>query len=311
MSAARAELEERILAWMAEPEWKEDEARFERLALDVFAFQYEGCLPYRRFCDGRGRSPGRVGRWWEIPAVPTGAFKEVALRCFPKPATVRTFRTSGTSKERRGELHLDSLVLYETSLRAAFVRGVLPDLPSDERVRMRVLAPSAEEAPDSSLSYMFQRMVEERGDERSGFDVGGGRLDAAGLLAELREAERSGTPLVLCGTAFAFVHLLDALGVRRLALPGGSRVMETGGFKGRSREVTRGELHAALEESLGVPTSRIVNQYGMTELGSQFYDSVLTRPGEPRRKLRPPWRACGCSPARARSPSRANDRVGS
>ena len=65
--------------------------------------------------------------------------------------------------------------------------------------------------------------------------------------------------------------------------------METGGFKGRSREMPRAELYAAIEERLGVPSARIVNQYGMTELGSQFYDSVLRFPATERRKLGPPW----------------------
>jgi hypothetical protein len=65
--------------------------------------------------------------------------------------------------------------------------------------------------------------------------------------------------------------------------------VETGGFKGRSRSVPRAELYLALEERLGVPLERIVNQYGMTELGSQFYDSVLLDPAAPRRKLGPPW----------------------
>jgi acyl-CoA synthetase (AMP-forming)/AMP-acid ligase II len=74
-----------------------------------------------------------------------------------------------------------------------------------------------------------------------------------------------------------------------LALPDSTRVMETGGFKGRSREVTRAQLYARIERRLGVPPQRVVNQYGMTELGSQFYDSVLRRPDERRRKLGPPW----------------------
>jgi hypothetical protein len=287
---ARADLEARILAWMREPEWKEDEPRFERLALGLFALQFERCAPYRRFCAGRSRTPETVAHWWEIPAVPTGAFKEVALRCFPENATLVTFRTSGTSHEGRGELHLDSLALYEASLLASFERGVLPDLAPGERTRLRVLAPSPEEARDSSLSTMFGAVLQARGDARSGFDVRGDELDVHGVTAELREATRSGTPVALCGTAFAFVHLLDALaGAERLRLPAGSRVMETGGFKGRSRELSRRELHASIEAGLGVPAARIVNQYGMTELGSQFYDSVLERPGEPRRKRRPPW----------------------
>jgi len=97
--------------------------------------------------------------------------------------------------------------------------------------------------------------------------------------------------MLLCGTAFAFVHLLEQLEAAddSVALPAGTRIMETGGFKGRSRELPRETLYTALQARLGVPASRIVNQYGMTELGSQFYDSVLARPGEPRRKLGPPW----------------------
>lgn len=288
--APRADLERRILEWMHELEWKDDEGRFERLALELFGFQFERCLPYRRFCLGRSHTPDRVRRWWEIPAVPTGAFKEVALRCFPAQATIRTFRTSGTTQEGRGELHLDSLSLYQASLLRSFERGVLPDLAPGERCRLRFLAPPPEEAPDSSLSCMFGCVLDARGDAASGFDLSAGRLDVAGLAERLTEAARGRVPVVLCGTAFAFVHLLDALAGRRMPiLAEGSRVMETGGFKGRSRELSRGELHRAIEAQLGIPRSRIVNQYGMTELGSQFYDSVLCRPGEPRRKLRPPW----------------------
>jgi hypothetical protein len=97
--------------------------------------------------------------------------------------------------------------------------------------------------------------------------------------------------LLLCGTAFAFVHWLEALEQRgeRLRLPAGARLMETGGFKGRSRELPRERLHAWLHERLGVPPERCVNQYGMTELASQFYDSVLRVPAAARHKLTPAW----------------------
>jgi hypothetical protein len=156
---------------------------------------------------------------------------------------------------------------------------------------MRVLAASPREAPDSSLSHMFGVVVAAFGAGGSGFDVERSELRLGPLVAALEAAQRDGEPLCLCGTAFAFVHLLDALERRglRLALPAGTRIMETGGFKGRSREIPRETLQALLEERLGVPPGRVVNQYGMTELGSQFYDSVLRQPGSPRRKLGPPW----------------------
>ena len=95
--SARAALDARALAWMREPQWREDDARFDELARNLFAFQFSHCQPYRRFCEGRGRTPSTVTSWPEIPAVPTGAFKELALRSFPASATAHTFRTSGTA----------------------------------------------------------------------------------------------------------------------------------------------------------------------------------------------------------------------
>jgi hypothetical protein len=281
------------------------DARFDALARELFGLQFERCIPYQRFCKTRGTTPGSVGHWSEIPAVPTGAFKEVALRCFPPERERKVFRTSGTAAGLRGELHLDTLELYEASLLPTLHRFLFPDLraptagASGPRMTIRVLAPSPEEAPDSSLSHMFGCALEAFGDEESGCDIADGRLDLAGLAEHLAAARAAGRPVALCGTAFAFVHLLEeleasALDPAAIALAPGSRIMETGGFKGRAREMPRQAFYAALEATLGVPRSHIVNQYGMTELGSQFYDSSLrdALAGQsigPQRKLGPPW----------------------
>lgn len=287
----RASLDARALAWMREPDWRRDDARFAALARDLFAFQFEHCAPYRRFCEGRGRTPANVADWREVPAVPTGAFKEVELRSFLPEREAHAFRSSGTATEKRGTLHLDTLALYEASLLPSFRRAVFPDLAAGERARIRVLAPSPAELPDSSLSHMFGCVLAALGDAASGFDVRGGELAVDSLVAALERAVADGVATALCGTAFGFVHLLDALGARgvRIALPRGSRAMETGGFKGRSRELSRDALYGAIESALGIPAARIVNQYGMCELGSQLYDSVLAEPGAPRRKVAPPW----------------------
>lgn len=294
---ARAALDERILAWMREP-WPPpgrpgDDARFEALARELFAFQFEHCEPYARFCRGRGVTPATWGGWRAIPPVPAGAFKELALHTFPTERTRHVFRTSGTSSGGRGELRLDTLELYEASLLPSFDHFVLAGLGpgSGRRSRILVLAPSPAELPDSSLSHMFGVVLERRGDPGSGFFVRGERLLVERVALALEGAVAEGAPVVLCGTAFAFVHLLEALAEagRTLQLPAGSRVMETGGFKGRARERSRDALHAEIAARLGVPTRCLVNQYGMTELGSQFHDSVLAEPGAPRRKLGPPW----------------------
>ncbi len=288
----RAALDAELIAWMQESNWDFDETRFEDLALRLFVHQFENCGPYRRFSEGKGVSPGGVKSWCDIPAVPAGAFKEVALRCFPDAETRRIFRTSGTSLQRQGELHLDTLAVYEASAIASLRNLLFPDLGRPPaRTQIRILAPSADEVPDSSLSYMFDHLVGELGGPHSGFDVVGGQLRSGPLLAELERAAGEGDGIALCGTTFAFVHLLEFLESKGIRFAYGDRlrIMETGGFKGKGREMPRDEFYAALGHQLGVPESNIINQYGMTELGSQFYDSPLVDPEGPRRKLGPPW----------------------
>ncbi|MCP3983385.1 MAG: long-chain fatty acid--CoA ligase [bacterium] len=283
--------ETELLRWMRLHPDERDEKRFESIALALFAHQFEHCTPYRRFCEGRDRTPETVQGWMEIPAVPTGAFKELRLASFPEERTKHVFRTSGTTTNQRGELHLESLEAYEASLVPSFERGVLPDLAGDVPVRMLLLAPSPEAAPDSSLSHMLGVMQRRRGDTESRFFVEDGELQTRALTDALETAAITAIPILLCGTAFAFVHLLDAMQAtgQHVVLPANARIMETGGFKGRARAMDRSALYDWITDRLDVPDERIVNQYGMTELASQFYDTILSRPEEPRRKRIPPW----------------------
>jgi len=282
----RAEIERAVLDWIAQGvDAPADDARFETIALALFRLQHAQCAAYRRLCAAFGVEAEHVRRWQEIPMVPTGAFKEARLAIFPPEDTVRTFRTSGSTTEARGAIHLDTLALYDASLLSTFRAFLCPDVA---RIRFLVLAPSADEAPDSSLSYMFARAMSALGTSDSRFCLRAGSMDAGALFAELAQLHE---PVLLAGTAFAFVHLLDWLEARdaALALPAGTRVMETGGFKGRSRELTREELHGAIASRLGVPRARIVNQYGMCELGSQFYESSLRTGVSTEVKTVPPW----------------------
>jgi len=303
----RHSIDAKVLAWMHEASPADDEERFDALAREIFEFQYTHCIPYQRFCRARETPPDRVTHWSQIPAVPTGAFKEAPLSSFPSEYLRGIFRTSGTSTRKVGELHLDTFELYEASLLYSITRYVFPDLVSSRdggaELRIRVLASPPDEAPNSSLSYMFGCAITALGDPESGYDSRDGVVDAEALLGSLRDCAREREAVALCGTSFAFVHLLEAMGeggakALRILLPKGSRIMETGGFKGRSREVARADLYRALEHHLGIPERMMVNQYGMTELASQFYDSTLfespsespagATPG-PRRKLGPPW----------------------
>ena len=311
MSAASSEsLRARLLSVIATgTEGALADEEFDRLARAVFAHQFACNRPYRLFCERRGASPETVAHWADIPAVPTDAFKAAALVCGDAAEieakahlngvqgvatrTSAVFRTSGTTMgaERRGTHYLPDLALYDAALRAGFATHLLPD---GGRMRMLSLIPPPAQAPDSSLSHMAGAVVADFGTAESGGYVSpAGGIDQAGIKGALRDAEAAGEPVCILGTAFAFVHWLDALrgSGTRFRLPPGSRVMDTGGFKGRSREVTREELYGALEERLGIPAAWCVNEYGMTEMSSQFYDGVAGRAPAPAERLHagPPW----------------------
>jgi hypothetical protein len=285
----RSDLAEALCAWMDAgiPGAPPDEGRFDALARRIFAYQFATNAPYRRFCERRGVRPADVRTWRDVPAVATDAFKEVPLTCFPPERAAAVFVTSGTTRggERRGHHYLRTLALYHAALLPAFAAYVLPD---GARLPAVVLGFSPRAMPQSSLSHMFGVVVERlcapappgaegpRGDGVTYF-LGPEGIDLAGAIARLEALAAAGRPVLVMGTAFAFVHLLDALVARgrRLLLPPGSRIMDTGGYKGRSREVPKDELYGLYTEVLGVPASHIVNEYGMTEMSSQCYDGVL------------------------------------
>ena len=143
---------------------------------------------------------------------------------------------------------------------------------SDSSVPILVLMPSPDESPDSSLSFMMGLAIARFGlPEASGFFVHDGRFLLDEFVAAIEAMTQSGNPVVVASTAFGWVTLLEWLGERKLPLPAGSRVMETGGYKGRTAEWPRVELYARLSSVFAVPDESIVSEYGMCELSSQFY----------------------------------------
>ncbi len=255
------------------------DADFNTLALGVFRYQFQNNSPYRAFCERRDATPRTVRQWSAIPAVPTSAFRAVPLVCGDPADVEAVFRTSGTTvgPERRGEHYVPDLTLYHASLRAGFAAHLLPD---GARLPVLSLIPPPRELPDSSLSHMVNAVMTEFGAAGSAYFMGPAGIDHRDLIEALRSAERDNQPVCVLATSFALVHLLDALRERgeRFRLPAGSRLMDTGGFKGRSRHVSRNELYDLIGSELGIPPAWCVNEYGMTEMSSQFYD---TEAGEP------------------------------
>ena len=253
-----------------------DPDRFEPLALEIFEFQMARNDPYRRYCAHRGIS--RAEEWTSIPPLPARAFKEFDLWTAPPE---RTFLTSGTTRgvEKRGRHGLPSLDLYAAAWEAPFRRHVLPDHP---RMRILSMIPGEDEMPESSLSYMVTRIIERFGADGSCVAMGNTGLRSDLIDHTLNTSE----PLLILGTSLAMAALLEFLR-RPLALPAGSRIMDTGGFKGRARAAERTTLLAHYEERLGIPPRNVVGEYGMTELSSQFYETQLLAPT--RRLSGPSW----------------------
>ena len=300
---------------------------FDDLARAVFEFQYVNNPGYRRWCEAFGRDPSRVSALGEIPAVPTAVFKELDLVCGKPGVEFRTSGTSGVAGGNAGRASLatgvggtnawpaspsplasgsgqgrhlaPSMDLYRASALAHFRRCVLPE---GWKMRTLLLAPPPELRPMSSLSRMLGWILEECA-EGGGWFVTQAGLEHERLASALLDAQRGGIPVLLAGTTAAFVDFFDycdRTGLR-IGLPGGSRLMDTGGLKGVRREerVSLADFQAWVyrraTECLGIPADRSVNEYGMTELFSQFYDPVLlNRPdysgkSPPRIKTGPAW----------------------
>jgi acyl-CoA synthetase (AMP-forming)/AMP-acid ligase II len=265
-----------------------DDAARDALLCDILRCQRQAVPAYARIVERMGDPAGDPLSW---PAVPTDVFRFVRLAAHAPERDVRVFRTSGTSAPNPGSHHLCDLSLYDRAAEAAARHALFPDLP---RMRLLILAASSTEAPDSSLSYMLERFVSWFGAAGSAHVLCDGQLDLQLFERKLETASREGVPVALLGTSFAFVRAEDALGGRRFALCPGSRIMQTGGFKGRSREIEPDAMLELLSGRYGVPLPFIVQEYGMTELCSQLYetslrDAALGIASGPRRLWVPGW----------------------
>jgi hypothetical protein len=264
-------------------------ATFETLALDVFAHQFE-CIPaYRRVCEQHGKTPATVRDWRDIPPVPALAFKHLELRCGPAE---RTFVSSGTTQgpEQRSRHGLPDLRLYHAAAISGLKEFLFPDVPN---MRILSLVPSAAEQPDSSLSQMVAWAIETFGAAGSAVFAANDRFEFSGFGDALRSSgfgdalhssalRGSGEPVCIMTTTGAlmrfFDHCRDAGWSFRL--PHSSRLMDTGGTKGAlprgaPRVLSRNGLLQAVWNTFAIPGYFVVNEYGMSELSSQYYDNVI------------------------------------
>ncbi len=260
---------------------------FNIYALLLYDWQKRSNPAYQRYLRQKKLFHQGIASWREIPAVPQTLFKSCRLASHTPQQTHFTFLSSGTTGSHRSHHYLTSLDIYQAvSCAGAPIFTSSLNYPSTlpDPIHLHFLTPSPKEAADSSLSRMFSFWMKKFGTDKSRFWVKDGKILLPALRTALESAIERQEPLGVLGPAFSFVHLLDHWKKNPLLLPSGSFLLETGGFKGRTREIRKPPFYLQLSSLMGVPDHNIWNEYSMCELSSQAYAQ-----GTHGKHHTPPW----------------------
>lgn len=230
--------------------------QFEKIALKVFRFQYENNLVYKEFCDFLKTDVQRVKTIQQIPFLPIQFFKSHDVVSNTNPVQT-IFSSSGTTGMITSKHLVTDVTLYEESYR----KGFSEFYGNIENYVILALLPSYLEREGSSLIYMVKDLIQLSNHPESGFYL----HNHEDLIKKLLELDESGQNVILIGVTYA---LLDLIEKQQFELQN-TIIMETGGMKGKRKEMIREELHEQLCNGFGV--SAIHSEYGMTELLSQAY----------------------------------------
>jgi hypothetical protein len=229
---------------------------FEKITLKVFRFQYDNNSVYKQFCGFLKKDKTNVKSIEEIPFLPIQFFKSHTI--VSSTETIQqTFTSSGTTGTQTSKHHVVDLSVYENS----FQLGFSEFYGNIEDYCVLALLPSYLEREGSSLIYMTEDLIQKSNHPDSGFYL----HNYNALISKLIELDNSGQSVLLIGVTYA---LLDLIELQSFQLKN-TIIMETGGMKGKRKEMIREELHETLTKGFG--TSVIHSEYGMTELLSQAY----------------------------------------
>lgn len=232
---------------------------FEALCLAIFRFQAANCGVYTAYLEALGVDPQQIGRIQDIPFLPISLFKSHRVVSSDLP-TEMVFTSSGTTGLQTSKHEVISLALYEMSFRKAFEQFY----GDPKAVALLALLPSYQEREGSSLIYMVDDLIASSNHAESGYFL----YNHEELYQTLIALNKADVPVVLLGVTYALLDFAEQYKLRDMS---NLIVMETGGMKGRRREMIREELHSQLQEAFGVPA--IHSEYGMTELLSQAYSA--------------------------------------
>ena len=231
---------------------------FNKKALETFRFQAKNNVAYKEFIHLLGIDVSEVKQLHQIPFLPIQFFKSNTILS-NKNAIQETFYSSGTTGMELSKHYVTDLNLYQQS----YTQGFQHFYGSIKDYTILALLPNYLERKGSSLVYMVNDLIKKTGKKESGFYLN--NLDE--LAKKLTDLDEKGNKILLIGVSFA---LLDLIEKHQFQLKN-TIIMETGGMKGRRKEIIRQELHQLLEKGFGV--NKIHSEYGMTELLSQAYSN--------------------------------------
>lgn len=274
----------------------ESSRNFQDLALEIADFQRNFSPGFARLLAARS---GTLDCVENIPGVPCDAFRLARVAVHPEAEDCLRFATSGTTSGLRG-MHVMRTAQTYRALALSFGRQALLSDTGARARRVVALAPRLDDPPTSSLGYMMAMFMVDfaQQDNTDGqhwlIDEHG--VNVTSLIEVGQSALRAGEPLVVLATSFALVSLLDALNGAMLPVPLSTVVMQTGGFKGKTREVAATELRSQVARCFGISELQVIGEYGMTELTSQLYEATLpgsalqaAHQGAPGVYFEPPW----------------------
>lgn len=236
----------------------QSEEEFKEVSLEVFQYQYRNCEVYRKFCDLLNTDPKAVKNITDIPFLPIEFFKTHKILDAQKDSVDCIFTSSGTTGMELSQHFVADTKIYDESFILAFEKFY----GKASEYTILALLPSYLEREGSSLIYMVDRLIKDSNNPSSGFYL----HNMQELVNQLLEQEKKKEKTLLIGVSYALLDLIEDYQLPALEH---TIIMETGGMKGKRKELIKQELHKILAEGFGV--KHIHSEYGMTELLSQAY----------------------------------------
>ena len=242
-----------------------DDKNFEQIAFEVFQFQYINNSIYKSYCDLLKKTPSNIGDISGIPFLPISFFKSHSVMCTKKYDKV--FHSSGTTNENLSKHYVSDIHIYEQS----FLKNFIDNYGDPKDCVILGLLPNYMENKNSSLIYMVNNLIELSESNDSGFFL----KEYDFIIEKMKSLSKENKKIILMGVSYALLDLSES---KNLNFEN-TIIIETGGMKGRRREMIKKELHETLKERTGL--KKIHSEYGMTELLSQAYskgDGIFSCP---------------------------------